>query len=286
MEIKKDNISKEILENLGKDQGKLMVEYIYYTSIDEKPYEIGYCIKNISNSSISYKNELFSIDENGDYVSDGIKDYVLEPNETINLNRRNTAILAGQIEFLAKFANGVVVCENESDITNDNFDRMLNNYHFEFYDKNEKKKPSIKIMISEEIDGVLRVKPGYLKTFGYLNGRIVNESIALEKQKRAQELIKEQTKNNDYDDNKELTPKEIKIDAKNWKPEKQKKLVEDNQKIVTSFNQPTKTKIKPKHNFTVPNDLAIDMLRKDKKKKIAIKQKTINKLKEETKKKK
>jgi hypothetical protein len=130
---------------------------------------VGYVFKNIGNTAIQYKTELFHDDGTGKFVGE-VVEKTWNPGETIMLSRKYTTIMCAIPEISFTLANGKIVASSKKISKTGGIDEELSAYYFAFNkDENgnalQVNDDEVKLAI-DTADGI--IKDEYIETFGFL----------------------------------------------------------------------------------------------------------------------
>lgn len=127
---------------------------------------VGYTLVNKGTEPLTYLTEVFTKDENGDYVGEQVK-RVAKPGESFDLSKKYFTILTSAPAFAFKLANGTV---RRGSRTANGVEEEFLSYYFKPNDADLKVNSDefkLNIGVKGE-DGTLGVKDKYLESFGFL----------------------------------------------------------------------------------------------------------------------
>lgn len=142
-----------------------------FRKVVNRPENVGYEIKNVSDKALDYKTEVYAQDETGKYVATAVQKS-LAPGETAQITRTFLTVMTLAEEFNFTLGNGAVIVKpGKKESATDN----LQKGYFQFRKDSgmDVNSPEVKIIISEEVNvnGVTKnvVKPEFVECFGFLN---------------------------------------------------------------------------------------------------------------------
>lgn len=124
---------------------------------------VGYRVKNIGATPISYQTESFKKDETGKYVGEVVTK-VIAPGKSADLARKYFTIFTAQPEVSFTLNNGVVI--GPVDAKEKNFVKLLERYHFKFTGDDAKSINDDTVKLAIDNDGVIKAE--FVETFGNL----------------------------------------------------------------------------------------------------------------------
>ena len=143
----------------------------------------GYIIKNVGDEPILMFTEKWYYDEDeGQYVSTGRIDKMLQPGETMQISKAYLIMNAGREEFDAKFKNGIIAWANKK--AGGTTEERLQRYFFKFTKESglDVHGEDVKLQIADKItheDGTVEwvVIKKYIETFGEkMNNRVFKKT--------------------------------------------------------------------------------------------------------------
>lgn len=148
---------------------------------------VGYRIRNIGDTPITYLTEVWHKNENGEWESTKTEK-VLAPGETADLTRKYMTILCSRPEIFFELANGKIV-RGPGAATAKTLDEKLEAHYFKFTkgEDGEVKQvndDAVKLNVGMKIGDEWVVKPEYEETFGFLNIKKVEREKVRRKTKK------------------------------------------------------------------------------------------------------
>lgn len=175
--LRTESASLEVVHTLGYGKGGGLIrkgEGPYNKDekreLEQTPKIVGYEVKNVGDKPITYRTEVWSLDEaTGKYVASEAE-LSIAPGETVNLTRKYMSMLCARPEFSFTLRNGIMI--NGSSKKCKTADEKLAAFHFKFNPEEKKNvnSDSVKLSIDEEDESGNRViKANYVSVFGFLN---------------------------------------------------------------------------------------------------------------------
>lgn len=162
----------EVVHTLGYgDKGNLKVDAANKDarSLVATSAIVGYEVKNVSDTPIAYKTEVFTQGADGVFTGTPT-DRVLQPGETAYLTRQFMTMLTAAPEFSFTLANGHITKGSGAKMS-DPDKQFLSSFYFSFNKDSQKSvnDDEVKLNIAEKVDGKWVVKPEFTEVFGDLN---------------------------------------------------------------------------------------------------------------------
>lgn len=136
------------------------------------PENVGYIVKNVSDTPIEYTTTLYTQDETGKFVGNDVKKNLM-PNEEIAISRANLTKLTLRDEFNLTLENGTIIAKTNAK----SVEELFTNPYFQFSRESgmDVNSPEVKKLIhdTQNVNGetVYVVKDEYIELFGYLNNK-------------------------------------------------------------------------------------------------------------------
>lgn len=167
--------SIEVVNTLGCGTGGGLIRKEESKNSDKRELEatpkiVGYSVKNVGETPITYQTEVWSLDEaTGKYVASAVEK-VMNPGDVIYLTRRFMTTLCARPEISFVLKNGSMI--SGSSKKNKTTEEKLSSFYFKFAADTglAVNSDAVKVSIDEEgADGKRVVKPEFVETFGYIN---------------------------------------------------------------------------------------------------------------------
>lgn len=165
--------SVKVINTLGYGKGGNIVVDKAKSTADNRALKqtsaiCGYIVENCGSEPITYKTEEYTQDETGKFVGSVVVK-TMQPGERVQLTRQYMTMFCAQPAISFTLANGKIVSSSKKNAKS--VKEELSAYYFSF-NKSEDgsalqvNDDEVKLSV-DDADG--KVKPEYVKTFGYLN---------------------------------------------------------------------------------------------------------------------